>query len=184
MSKSGSRVGIYTTENRWGGPQFKRTGAVTCKGDRQHSWYRWQPTHASEVDGDDPWLYWHECSIMGCDAKEYAADLPDLHDVLGLVRYLDEQGAAANVSLLDRVRACLQSGREASTLALPPATHVLWNGCVLCDDARLQGVPGSWPVGQRWIALNDIEGIETPPLDRCGACWAVALARLEELRRA
>jgi hypothetical protein len=185
VSNSGSWVGIYTTENRWGGPQFKRTGAVTCKGGGQHSWYRWRPTNASEVDGDDPWLYWHECSIMGCDAKEYAADLPDLHDVLALVLFLDERGAPPNVSVLDRVRGLLQRGGvvdHASSSLMSPATHVLWSGRVLCEDARLHGLPGSWPTGQRWIALNTIESTATPH-DRCVTCWDKALDALAELRR-
>lgn len=111
MSSAKSKIGIYTTENRWGGPQFKRVGSVHCgnfrdgtPSQREHSWYRWQPTVASEVDGDDPWLYVRECSMMGCDAKEYAADLPDLHDVLGLVALLDDRGEPPSESLVARVR--------------------------------------------------------------------------------
>jgi len=66
---------------------------------------------------------------------------------------------------------------------MPPATHVLWGGLVLCEDLRLRGVPGDWPVGQRWISLKDVaDGVAAPP-DRCEACWVKVPTRIEELRQ-
>lgn len=61
---------------------------------------------------------------------------------------------------------------------IPPTTHILWGGHVLCGDLRLRNVPGDWPEGQRWISLKDVvdghvtdfqERFALP--DRCKACW-------------
>lgn len=147
MSNAGSKVGIYTTENCWGGPQFKLVGPAYCgtyrdgtPSKRVHSWYRWQPTVASEVDGENPWRYWHECSMMGCDAKEYATDLPDLHDVLGLVAFLDQCGVPPNESLLDRVRnLCSQSAHDKESDT--PQRH---NPRIALDRPRIVGCTCGW----------------------------------------
>ena len=61
--------------------------------------------------------------------------------------------------------------REATEVAMPPATHVLWSGRVLCEDPRLADVPGRWPEAQRWISLRDVaDGVQAPE-DVCASCW-------------
>jgi len=66
---------------------------------------------------------------------------------------------------------------------MPPATHVLWGGHVLCEDKRLRGVPRDWPSGQRWISLKDVaDGTDAPP-DRCEACWTKAPELVAGLRQ-
>lgn len=72
---------------------------------------------------------------------------------------------------------------EARILPMPPATHVLWGGKVLCPDLRLRGVPSSWPVGQRWISLADVANGVAAPADRCEVCWSNAPGLVEGVRR-
>ena len=71
---------------------------------------------------------------------------------------------------------------EARTIPMPPATHVLWGGKVVCPDLRLAGVPSSWPAGQRWISLADVANGATEPADRCEACWSKAPVLVEGIR--
>lgn len=72
---------------------------------------------------------------------------------------------------------------EARTIQMHAATHVLWGGKVLCMDRRLRGVPGSWPIGQRWISLADVAVGVPAPLDRCAACWDKAPGLIDGIRR-
>lgn len=72
---------------------------------------------------------------------------------------------------VDRVTQPSYVAVAAAELPLPPATHVLWHGKVVCDDVRLNHVaPSRWPKGHRWMSLAEfVEG--KMPDDRCEACW-------------
>jgi hypothetical protein len=52
-----------------------------------------------------------------------------------------------------------------------PAVHVLWQGRVACEDARLMGVPSSWPEGQRWMSLTEFAIGHEPHGPYCALCW-------------
>jgi hypothetical protein len=70
----------------------------------------------------------------------------------------------------------------AQEIPMPPATHVMWGGRVLCEDLRLRGVPRDWPAGQRWISLKEVaDGAAAPP-DRCEACWSKAPILVDGIR--
>ena len=72
---------------------------------------------------------------------------------------------------------------DAHEIEMPPATHVLWGGRVLCEDLRLRLVPRDWPEGQRWISLKDVAGdVEQPP-DYCATCRSKASGLIEGLRQ-
>ena len=72
---------------------------------------------------------------------------------------------------------------DAREVPMPPATHVLWGGNVLCEDQRLRGVPRDWPEGQRWISLQDVADGVTAPCDPCDLCWDKAPGFVAELRQ-
>ena len=96
--------------NPWGGPNSKRVGSDTCgdTGRPTHSWYRWRPTGGDEVGPEHPWRYTRECSMLGCDAREYAFELPDLAEIEVLVAFLDQCKVPRHLSLLERIRVFLQ----------------------------------------------------------------------------
>lgn len=71
----------------------------------------------------------------------------------------------------------------ASEELMPPATHVLWGGNVLCEDLRLRSVPRDWPDGQRWISLADVADGTPDPSDGCATCWAKAPGLIDGLRK-
>jgi hypothetical protein len=67
-------------------------------------------------------------------------------------------------------------------IEMPPATHVLWGGHVLCEDLRLRDVPRNWSAGQRWISLKDVANGVVAPDDRCAVCWEKVPAFVDKLR--
>jgi hypothetical protein len=92
--------------NPWGGPNSKRVGSYMCgdTGRSTHSWYRWRAIGGDTIGPDQPWRYERECQMSGCDAKEFAFDLPDVRDIEILIAFLDQCGMSANDSVLERVR--------------------------------------------------------------------------------
>lgn len=68
-------------------------------------------------------------------------------------------------------------------IPMPPATHVLWGGHVLCEDLRLRGVPRDGPDGQRWISLKDVADGAAAPDDRCETCWTKAPGLVDGIRQ-
>ena len=63
-----------------------------------------------------------------------------------------------------------------------PAVHVLWQGQVACEDARLTGVPATWPEGQQWMSLTEFSTGADPIGIRCEVCWRRAPGALVEKR--
>lgn len=77
--------------------------------------------------------------------------------------------------VIDRVHRPSFVSIDAREVEMPAATHILWGARVLCEDLRLVAVPGSWPVGQRWISLKDVADGTSMPADGCLQCWTKAL---------
>ena len=101
------------------------------------------------------------------------------------VAYCARDGVTGNLWVVDVTIATQPSfvAVDARMVPMPPATHALWGGHVLCEDLRLRGVPRDWPDGQRWISLKDVaDGTEAPP-DRCETCWTKAPGLVEGLRQ-
>jgi len=51
-------------------------------------------------------------------------------------------------------------------MASEAKTHFLWQGRAVCG---LRGLPSEWPVGHKWVALNDREHIHHVDCDQCMA---------------
>ena len=92
-------------------------------------------------------------------------------------RVLDDAGRLWSVRV-DRVTRPTYAAVD--VLEMPPmlpAVHVLWQGQVACEDARLAGVPSTWPEGQRWMSLTEFAAGSDPVDDaRCEVCWRRAPA--------
>lgn len=66
----------------------------------------------------------------------------------------DAQGVL--IPHLDHERASLRPwhlGCFLRSMGLAPTVHILAYGRALCD--RVQGVPGTWPEGYRWVSFLD-----------------------------
>lgn len=87
---------------------------------------------------------------------------------------LDAEGRLWRV-LVDRVTRPSYTAIEVEEAApMPPAVHVLWHGKVACEDARLAGVPSSWPEGQCWMSLLEFSAGHEPAGPYCPLCWRQA----------
>ena len=153
-------------------------------------------TPSKREDEDVPFMVWSKAGasdtreIRALSAKQ-ADEKRAREDWIGgqadwPITYCVRDGVSGTLWEIDVTIATQPSfvAYEAREIAMPAATHVLWEGRALCADLRLCRVPGDWPVGQRWISLEDVargvwvefqDRFALP--DRCAVCWGEA-ARL------
>lgn len=144
-----------------------------------------RPEFDDDLD-DGPFAVWPQQDGTEADARTYhAVTVRQAAEQCARVDYGDHEASAWPITyrvrdkqtgqlwmvLVDVVPKPSFVAIEARAVPMPPATHVLWGGRVLCEDLRLRGVPHDWPEGQRWISLKDFADEAEAPPDRCEACW-------------